>query len=277
MAKIAIITKLGYAPVGMPIEKKEEMQKTLLAESIAGETVFFIDNITGHFTSAPLNAVMTAQTISGRLLGHSRIVRATNSMVVFATGNGCTYAEDERRRFLIVDLFLRELRAEYRQIKNWLDDRRLIELRPKTLGALWALVEDWHYAGEPPGSVTHGSFPEWARLYGGILEYNGFVNPCTRFLTAAAPSGDTHTADMEKLVALIPDNKEMRFGEIIALCWANDLFARIIGDEQHELERDQKARMGRLLAKYDGRVFPSGVSFHVSGKGHEKRFFIAKT
>jgi hypothetical protein len=65
MAKIAIITKLGYAPVGMPIEKKEEMQKTLLAESIAGETVFFIDNMIGHFSSAPLNAVMTAQTIQG--------------------------------------------------------------------------------------------------------------------------------------------------------------------------------------------------------------------
>jgi hypothetical protein len=52
------------------------------------------------------------------------MVKAANNMVVFATGNGCTYAEDERRRFLIVDLFLRELRAEYRQIKNWLDDRR---------------------------------------------------------------------------------------------------------------------------------------------------------
>ena len=62
---------------------------------------------------------------------------------------------------------------------------------------------------------------------------------------------------------------------------------RIIGDgtktrdelelKQHELERDQKARMGALLAKYDSRVFPSGVIFRISGKGHDKRFFAAKT
>ena len=42
-------TAVTFILVGMPIEKKEEMQKTLLAEAIAGETVFFIDNITGHF------------------------------------------------------------------------------------------------------------------------------------------------------------------------------------------------------------------------------------
>ena len=31
LAKISIIPKLGYAPVGMPIENKEEMGKTLLS------------------------------------------------------------------------------------------------------------------------------------------------------------------------------------------------------------------------------------------------------
>jgi hypothetical protein len=68
LAKIAIVPKLGYTPTGMPIDK-EEVGKTLLAEAIAGRTVFFMDNVKSHLASGALNAVMSGQVIEGRLLG----------------------------------------------------------------------------------------------------------------------------------------------------------------------------------------------------------------
>jgi hypothetical protein len=153
-------------------------------------------------------------------------------MTVFVTGNGCTYGPDERRRFLIVELFLRELKAEDRKIKNWLDEQRLRELRPQILGALWALIKSWsEAAGEPAGNVVHGSFPEWAKRIGGILEHNGFANPCA---PSAAPikSGDTFTADMERLVELMTGKGEKHFVEIVQLC---GLFVNMIGDTGNPL------------------------------------------
>jgi hypothetical protein len=48
LAKIAVISRLGCAPVTFHIEERDEMRKLLLAEAIAGKSVFFLDNVKGH-------------------------------------------------------------------------------------------------------------------------------------------------------------------------------------------------------------------------------------
>ena len=64
-------------------------------------------------------------------------------MTVFLTGNGATISGDLRRRLLHVELFLREAKAEYRRIKNPLDEFTLRTLRPAVLSALWGITLGW--------------------------------------------------------------------------------------------------------------------------------------
>ena len=66
-----------------------------------------------------------------------------NMMTVFLTGNGATISGDLRRRLLHVELFLREAKAEYRRIKNPLDEFTLRTLRPAVLSALWGITLGW--------------------------------------------------------------------------------------------------------------------------------------
>jgi hypothetical protein len=274
LAKIAVIARLGCAPVTFHIEDHDEMRKLLLAEAIAGKSVFFLDNVKGHLSFSALNALMTGHMISGRLLGQSRTIEARHDMTVFITGNGCTISEDDRRRLLVVEFFLREVKAEYRAIRRRLDDAELIELRPKILAALWSLVKSWDRAGQPQGSIIHESFPRWSATIGGILEHNGFLSPCSPVdPSVPVTGGDRDTADMEKLVVLMAKTgTEFRFSELVELCWEHGLFSRIIGDgDAHDgdpssIEPKDKSRFGKLLARFDGRLFPPNLQFFVHGQ-----------
>ena len=93
--------------------------------------------------------------------------------------------------------------------------------------------------------------------------------------------GDRDTADMEKLVALMAKTgAEFRFSELVELCWEHGLFSRILGDsdahdgEPSNLERKDKVRFGKLLTRFEGRLFPPDLKFHVHGQ-HNTRAFQA--
>jgi hypothetical protein len=60
--------------------------------------------------------------------------------VVLLTGNQLTVSPDMRRRALMIELFMQELRAEDRQFRRILDETAMLEMQPRLLAALWALV-----------------------------------------------------------------------------------------------------------------------------------------
>ena len=76
-----------------------------------------------------MESALTAPFVEGRILGKSQMLYVENMMTVFLTGNGATISGD-LRRLLHVELFLREAKAEYRRIKNPLDEFTLRNLRP---------------------------------------------------------------------------------------------------------------------------------------------------
>ena len=96
---------------------------------------------------------------------------------MFVTGNGCTVSPDMRRRTLFVELFMENERAEDRKFQRELDEAALLNMRSAILSALWAFVREWNAAGRPKPSRTHSSFPQWAEIIGGIVEFAGYCCP----------------------------------------------------------------------------------------------------
>src|SRR5215471_16404966 len=110
-----------------------------------------------------------------------------------------------RRRSLFVELFMEDERAEDRKFQRVLDEAELLAMRPRILGALWALVRDWDAAGRPKPSRTHTAFPRWSEIIGGIVEHAGYGCPLQ---TAEIPSAaDVDGADMRELVILLADGE----------------------------------------------------------------------
>jgi hypothetical protein len=62
------------------------------------------------------------------------------------------------------------------------------------------------------------------------------------------------TQDMEKLVAAMTANTEYRFGELVDLARAQELFPKLVS-EQGELERWQSTKLGLIFKKFVGPNF----------------------
>ena len=230
LAKLAMIPRLGNAPTGCDPEDEQEIRKSIFAAAMAASPVLLLDNVKKHLSSGSLEACMTASVLQGRVLGQSRQIQVENQMTVIITGNGATISPDLRRRLLLVELFLREARPEDRSIKRPLDDARIQEYRGEILSDLWAITRAWFNAGMPEPQRSHTSFPGWARIIGGILEYSGFASPCTQAKTAM--SGDRDTEDMQKLVTAMAEkypNEELRSSQMYELCREIGAFSRLVG------------------------------------------------
>ena len=86
---------------------------------------------------------------------------------------------------------------------------------------------------------------------------------------------------MFKLVAAMPRPKELRFQDLVELCREHGLFTRILGTnndeavEDEELKRGQKNKLSRILTKFDNRIFPEGLTFHVDRSSKNPAFYVA--
>ena len=129
LARLAIVARMGFTATGSLPEKEEKVQKRVFAAAIAASAALLFDNGKRHISSGSMESALTAPFVEGRILGKSQMLYVENMMTVFLTGNGATISGD-LRRLLHVELFLREAKAEYRRIKNPLDEFTLRNLRP---------------------------------------------------------------------------------------------------------------------------------------------------
>ena len=76
----------------------DELRKRLLAGAVDGDRFQCIDNVTGHFKSSVLAAVVTGGKLSDRVLGQSRMVKAQVRSMMTLTGNNASVDADIQRR-----------------------------------------------------------------------------------------------------------------------------------------------------------------------------------
>jgi hypothetical protein len=90
------------APVTSAPEDNAEWKKSLLAHFMTGDArdVVFIDNVRGLLNSTALEAFLTADKFSGRVLGETRTVSFKPRCTVIVTGNNMALNLDSSRRFL---------------------------------------------------------------------------------------------------------------------------------------------------------------------------------
>ena len=269
LAKSAISPVHGLVKTDGDLKEKAETSKELLTAVIEARPYILFDNCKKHLDSPYLEAFVTSVLWSGRVLGVSKSFCGANNVTVFITGNGCTVSPDMRRRALFIELFMENERAEDRKFRRELDEATLLVMRANILSALWAFVREWDAAGRPKPSRTHSSFPRWAEIIGGIVEFAGYA--CALDTAEIQSASDIDGADMRELVKRLADSEPVKFDELTAMAREHGLFERLIGSDG-ELKPADKSTFGKMLKRYDRRVFGGGLRFVVDGKGHSRRF-----
>ena len=277
LVKLASVPVLGYVPNGVLPKDEDEMRKVLLSAVIEAKPVLCFDNFKGHLQSESLEGFLTSQDWSGRILGGQATFRGDNNVIVFVTGNGCTVSPDMRRRSLFCELFLEVERAEDRQFKKYLEASVILESRTSILSALWAMVREWHKAGEPKPSRSHSSFPEWANTIAAIVEHAGYGCPLETPKIEA--SADADGDDMRELVKAIVGKAQLNsitFDALVELAVAAGLFERLTSAMNTDNGKaSSRATLGRILRSYDRRLV-AGCRFSLIGKGHQRRYQAEK-
>lgn len=154
-----------------------EHRKVILSTFRAGNELFVFDE--AHVIEGVNFArALTSVYYSDRILGTSTMAEFPNMVTWVALGNQVQVRGDMARRVYRVQLKVggggpQDRRSEdYRHpnLKDWTHENR-----GRLLGACLTLVRAWVVAGrpDPSGGVWFGSFEQWQRTVGGVLDVAG--------------------------------------------------------------------------------------------------------
>ncbi len=174
--QIAALASTGQFPGTMSDPStKSEWRKQITAQLVRGERFVLVSDVTGTIDNAPLRRVLTTPTWSDRILGATRQVRLPANAVWCATGNNLRPQGDMVRRCFLIRLDTEMQRPWTRSGFRHQQPQWAQEHCGELAGALLTLARAWIAAGQPdPDTPTLGSFEEWCRVVGGILQNTGF-------------------------------------------------------------------------------------------------------
>lgn len=248
----------GYPALGsvMPImtegQRDGEWGKRITSMLMKNPEFVLIDNVKRKLESGDLSAVLTALTWEDRLLGTNKIARLPVRCAWVATGNNIALSTEIARRSIRIRLdpkmdqpwTRKPEEFKYPNILQWCHDHR-----PQLVWSCLITIQAWIAAGKPEPAKdipVLGSFEDWTRVMGGILEVagiEGFLGNLDEFYRASDTEGETLRAFVQawynKFVSNIVNVK--------------DLFELITEDDiplylgQGKTDQGQKVYLGRQV------------------------------
>ena len=231
----------------------DELRKKILSAFIAGRKRLHFANNKGYLDNAVFEAIITSEKYSDRILGRNESPIFDNELEFSLSGNvGIGVTPDLANRSRFVRLFLEIEDANARKFERPNLHRWVLDNRELILSAIYALVRNWIEKGRLDGSINFASFPEWAKICGGIMEAAGYESPCFPDRESITLGGDSETMDMKSLFELCYERKPdtpMTKWEIKQIIEAEDIFSYL-----DFTKRSDQTKFGNKVNKFVGRV-----------------------
>ncbi len=175
LADLIRIVALGELTGTISFDADEgEARKLFTSLLRAGAPVIFLDNVRSGIRSAVLAAILTADVWRDRMLGSNTVVQFPNRAVWLASANNQDLSLEIARRCVSIRIVPDHERPWMREgfkladIVGWAREHRVELVR-----AALTIIRSWIAAGKPQGTRVRGSFENWSRAMGGILDNCG--------------------------------------------------------------------------------------------------------
>ncbi len=243
------------APTTLPREEAE-VRKKITSMLMTAPPVVLLDNVGHRLDSADLASALTADPWQDRLLGTNRTIRVPNKATWLLTANNPDTTLEIARRIV-------RIRIEPGTDRPWLlvgfkhDPLRewVRANRARLVGAVLVLIQGWVAAGRPAGTRVLGSFEEWSKAMGGILEVAsipGFLGNLDELYDEADEEGRQWRA----FCRLWWDEHAgswVSAGQLRQLAEEHQLLGDVLTDSK--TERSANIRLGKALHERRGRHF----------------------
>lgn len=295
LIRLAVVPLMGKAIIQAFPRDEGDLRQVLNGAALGAKSYLILDDIRGHLISETLNGFLTASWWGDRLMHSQRQFEAMRQAVVFLSGHEFTLSPDLAGRFLECRLHVQEADSLKHRVKRPIDEAYIAQdyVRSEICSALHMLIALWDLAGRPKGSTLRPGFEEWCRVYGGIVEFAGFGDPCAS--RADDEGTDPEYEDMVALVKALLGTfdegdklKEFTFAELIEHCMELKAFQWAIdgnwksdkdsGERWFQTSKKTESKMGTLFGpKYGGTLFEvagRAVRFGCKGKNRNRRFTL---
>ena len=235
-----------------PLQNDEETRKTLLALSMANEEFAHFSNNIGHMNSPSLEQAVTSKVLKGRILGKSEVINVPFNLITTLSGNaGWSLTPDLTYRSIIVALHSDDDNILSRNFKNC-PALMAGQHREEYWNFIKKMYQKWVKKGKPNGKLNNATFPEWAKIIGGIMEVNGYINPLTPTNAGVISSLVDRDGEAwkELLPALYASNGIYSIKEMMQIAINNEMF-----DFLDFGKHGSRVFFGKLCKKYCGRWF----------------------
>jgi hypothetical protein len=239
-------------------ENEDELRKKLGSELSTGRSLLVLDNVNNN-QRLDSSALASATTMwpfwTDRLLGHIRMFSVPNQVLWIVTGNNPRLSRELARRTVSIRINPQTdrpwLRSRFRHhaLFEW-----ALEQRSALVHAVLVLVQNWIALDRRPSGKNLGSFEQWARVIGGILEaagIDGFLGNLEA-LYATADAEGTMWREFAAAWWEVHQDKAVRVSELVELCIKGEFMMPVLGDGT---PRSQSTRLGKALQNARDRVF----------------------
>lgn len=237
---------------------EDEWRKKIIGGLLDGKPYVWFDNVTRLVRADALDIVLTSREISDRRLGVTEIVSVPINCTWVMTSNNAELSRDMVRRtcWIRIDPQMerpeersREYKFRHPNIKAWVTTNR-----GQLLAAICKLVEAWIEGGKKCDStVLLGSYEEWCKTVGGILETAG-VDGFMGNLEALRESSSTTETAWEGFMKRWWDKlgaEPVKAGDVRELFEQDSDLAGLLGNG-NELSRT--TRLGHMIKRRVDRI-----------------------
>ena len=273
LARMTLYPVYGEAVAKGVNRNPDELRKILDTAALERKPYLFLDDL-ADLRSNELNAFVTSNSWSARVLGHSRTEEAPIESQVIITGNQLDIGAELERRALVVDLFFASDTLA-RRFAHEISDEWLMksETRAKMLAFSWSAVRHWrdtNFQNDP--EAYRPSFEAYASLVGSIVAAGGYPGPFTPRECKMGGDDEGHAiqALLRAAASKVEDHgtEYLRPDDLLALATeleVLDLIVRSAKNPRQSLGHKMRRWQGRQLTDDKGRLFAFGK--HENNRG----------
>jgi len=144
--------------------------EALMAALDRGTGFILFDNRRGKFDSEYFESAATEPLIDIRLPYRGNLPCDPTRTVFAFTSNGVQFNQDMARRLLVIRLNKQPQDYPFTKYKEWSLEGFIAANQPRFLGAVFAIIKDWHKAGKPTTDETRHSFRPWVQSLDWIVQ-----------------------------------------------------------------------------------------------------------